>query len=141
MPVKLGKDGHLLTPPATPTESTAKVEGSVVVVQPTAQIHHQHTKDKGKTLISESMQYEKVGSEVTVEAPYAEIEYQCGRVFGDGNFGSFRVGVSLRMPCAPQFHSIEEAYVFAHDYTNTKLIEELKGTPVEGNELMSGAKK
>jgi hypothetical protein len=121
-------DGHMLE--AAEKKKFEEQKGSHVVVQPTAQIVHQHTTDKGKTIVSENIEHE-VGAPVEVQIPYAEVTYDAGRVFTDGNFGSFRVGISLKWPCAAQFHAIEEAYEFARNYVNTKLVEELKGTPVE----------
>ena len=130
MPIKI-KDGKLETAKYDPStgEWDEKV-GATKIVQPTAQIIHQHTTDKGKTIVSENIEHE-VGAPVEVQTPYAEVTYDAGRVFTDGNFGSFRVGVTLKWPCAAQYHAVEDAYAFVRNYVNTKLVEELKGTPVE----------
>lgn len=120
MPVKF-KNGNLTANTDTKPD-TQPVSG--VMVQPQATIIHQHTKDKGKTIISDDLTQEAVGDPVMVPEAHGKAGYSAGRVWSDGDFGSYRVGVSLDWPVA-DYKSIEEIYEFTRNWVNSKLVEEL----------------
>lgn len=123
MPVKI-KNGKLDTPESNETK----------VMQPMATISHQHVKDKGKTVLSDTTTQEPVGGLVEMPKAHAMVGYEAGRVHTDGNFGSFRIGVSLQWPCVPEYGALEDTYEFVMNYVNQKLVEELQKGGLEVKE-------
>ncbi len=104
----------------------------ILQVQPKMVVVEQHTKDKGKTLLSDHMTEVPVGDKVMVgqNTPMTGIKF--GRVWSDGNFGSFRVEVSLDLPVGVfvDMDLVGNTLAVAQMFVDEKMKELLKGTPV-----------
>lgn len=103
MPVVLKK-----TKPATVVQSTA------------------HTK-KGQPDVEIPKIAEKVIGDIITDGSKVQVEF--GRVWSDGDYGSYRVGVSVTLPCL--IETVEQAYSKAYDIAQEKMAEMLKGTKAE----------
>lgn len=103
------------------------------VVQPKVVVIEEHVKDKGKTVISQSMTQENVGEPVEVAPNTPMVGVDLGRTWSDGNYGSYRVGASLTLPVGVKIdlQKIEEAFGVVQKIVDMKVSSMLAGTPVD----------
>jgi hypothetical protein len=139
MPTVIKKPASSTTPAGHKVED---VGGGVVKVtpketpqgkalQPKMVVLKEHTKDKGKTVISSETEEKPAGEPVAVPHQMAVVGFEAARVWTDGNYGSYRVGVSLSIPCEAEYGEIKNGYEAAKAFVNAELVECLKGTPAD----------
>lgn len=107
----------------------AKPAADQTIIQPAATVTVTHVKDKGKTVLSDDTHQEPVGPPLTKQL--AMVGYEAGRVVGDGNFGSWRIGMHLTLPVGADVvdADIEAAFQRCWKFVNQKLGEDLQNVP------------
>jgi hypothetical protein len=103
-------------------------------VQPMATVAQQHAaknKSGAKIIGTEKLEQIAVGPPVESTPDQAMVGFEARRVFTDGNYGSYTVGVSLSMPCKPTGQSVEETFAFVNEWVDNKIKALLEGTTAE----------